>query len=193
MSKKRPRHYQWPPLPDNFTETVPEGDNLERLVCDTCGFINYINPKIVVGAVAAWQGRILMCRRDIEPRRGYWTMPAGFLEERETVRDGARREALEEAEAEIEVGALLAIYEIPRISQVQMFFRATLLSDDVGVGMETQEVAFFDFDDMPWDDLAFPTVTWALKDYQKVAGQDNFAPFTTPDTKLGQRIASGEL
>ncbi|MDP7602229.1 MAG: NUDIX hydrolase, partial [Alphaproteobacteria bacterium] len=89
MNDKRPRHYQWPPLPENFSEQVPDGDNLERLVCDTCGFINYINPKIVVGAVVAWQGRLLMCRRDIEPRRGYWTMPAGFLEERETIRQGA--------------------------------------------------------------------------------------------------------
>ncbi|HJP20641.1 MAG TPA: NUDIX hydrolase, partial [Alphaproteobacteria bacterium] len=149
MNDKRPRHYQWPPLPENFSEQVPDGDNLERLVCDTCGFINYINPKIVVGAVVAWQGRLLMCRRDIEPRRGYWTMPAGFLEERETIRQGAEREAREEAEAEIVVGSLLAIYEIPRISQVQMIFRATLLSDDVGAGIETQEVAFFDFDDMP--------------------------------------------
>ncbi|MAG95319.1 MAG: NUDIX hydrolase [Alphaproteobacteria bacterium] len=193
MNDKRPRHYQWPPLPENFSEQVPDGDNLERLVCDTCGFINYINPKIVVGAVVAWQGRLLMCRRDIEPRRGYWTMPAGFLEERETIRQGAEREAREEAEAEIDVGSLLAIYEIPRISQVQMIFRATLLSDDVGAGIETQEVAFFDFDDMPWDDLAFPTVTWALRDYQKVEGLDDFAPFSIPDTKLGRRILSGEL
>jgi ADP-ribose pyrophosphatase YjhB (NUDIX family) len=193
MNDKRPRHYQWPPLPENFSEQVPDGDNLERLVCDTCGFINYINPKIVVGAVVAWQGRLLMCRRDIEPRRGYWTMPAGFLEERETIRQGAEREAREEAEAEIVVGSLLAIYEIPRISQVQMIFRATLLSDDVGAGIETQEVAFFDFDDMPWDDLAFPTVTWALRDYQKVEGLDDFAPFSIPDTKLGRRILSGEL
>ena len=134
-----------------------------------------------------------MCRRDIEPRRGYWTMPAGFLEERETVRQGAEREAREEAQADIEVGALLAIYEIPRISQVQMIFRAELLSDDVGAGIESQEVAFFDFDDMPWDDLAFPTVTWALRDYQKVVGRDDFAPFSIPDTKLGKRIISGEL
>ncbi len=193
MNDKRPRHYQWPPLPENFSEQVPDGDNLERLVCDTCGFINYINPKIVVGAVVAWQGRLLMCRRDIEPRRCYWTMPAGFLEERETIRQGAEREAREEAEAEIVVGSLLAIYEIPRISQVQMIFRATLLSDDVGAGIETQEVAFFDFDDMPWDDLAFPTVTWALRDYQKVEGLDDFAPFSIPDTKLGRRILSGEL
>ena len=113
---------------------VPEGDDRPRLVCDACGFIRYENPKIVVGSVATWEGRILLCRRAIEPQSGFWTLPAGFLELHEDPAEGARREAEEEAEAEIVIDALLAVYTIPRISLVQLFYRAHLAQPEIGPG-----------------------------------------------------------
>jgi len=119
---------------------VPEGDNRERNVCTDCGFIHYDNPKIVVGSVAVWQGKVLMCRRAIEPRAGYWTLPAGFMELHERSEDAAAREAWEEARAEIEVGNLFALYNIPRISQVQLFYRATLKSPAIAPGLEASGV-----------------------------------------------------
>jgi len=123
---------------------VPEGDNRERMICADCGFVLYDNPKIVVGSVARWGDRVLLCRRSINPRRGFWTLPAGYLELNESTTAGAEREAFEEAQARIQIEGLLAIYDIPRISQVQLIYRARLL------------------DEIPWDDLAFPSVRWAL-------------------------------
>ena len=108
-----------------------------------------------------------MCRRDIEPRRGYWTLPAGYLELNESVEDGAKREAWEEARARIEIEGLLAFYTIPRISQVQLFFRARLLSPDVEPGPESIDVALYRWDEIPFDDLAFPSVQWALDHFQE--------------------------
>src|SRR5262245_43955876 len=109
---------------------IPEGDDRQRLICPDCGFIQYESPKIVVGSVARWQDKILMCRRAIPPRLGYWTLPAGYLELNESAVDGAVREAWEEARARIAINALLALYNIPRISQVQLIFRADLTSPD---------------------------------------------------------------
>ena len=142
---------------------VPEGDDRPRLVCDACGFIRYENPKIVVGSVATWEGRILLCRRSIEPQAGFWTLPAGFLELHEEPAEGARREAEEEACAEIAIDALLAVYTIPRISLVQLFYRAHLVRPEIAPGFESLEVALFEPDEIPWDSLAFPSVTWALR------------------------------
>jgi len=136
---------------------VPEGDDRERLICADCGYIHYENPKIVVGSVVTLGDRILLCRRAIHPRRGFWTLPAGYLEARETVADGARREALEEACAEIEVAELFAVYNIPRLSQVHLFFRARLLNEAVACGPESLEVRLFGWDEIPDEDLAFPT------------------------------------
>jgi ADP-ribose pyrophosphatase YjhB (NUDIX family) len=113
----------------SFSKRIPQDDTRERLVCDTCGWINYTNPKIVVGSVVSHEGRILLCRRAIEPRRGFWTIPAGYLEEKETTEAGAMREAQEEACAEIAIDQLLAVYNIPRISQVQLIYRATLVRE----------------------------------------------------------------
>ncbi len=112
-----------------FSIKTPEGETHPRLVCDACGFIDYVNPKIVVGAVCDWRDRVLLCRRAIEPRLGYWTLPAGYLEEHETTVEGALREAREEACAELEIRGLLAVYNIPRISQVQLIYAADLRSD----------------------------------------------------------------
>jgi ADP-ribose pyrophosphatase YjhB (NUDIX family) len=141
---------------------VPEGDNRERMMCADCGFVLYDNPKIVVGAVARWGERILLCRRSINPRRGFWTLPAGYLELNESTTAGAEREAWEEAQAKIQIEGLLAIYDIPRISQVQLIYRARLLDEAVAAGPESLEVRLFGWDEIPWDDLAFPSARWAL-------------------------------
>jgi len=169
----------------SFSHKVPDGDNMARDVCDTCGFVHYDNPKIVVGAVAIWEDKILLCRRAIEPRKGFWTMPAGFLELGETAEDGARREAWEEAFAELDIIQLLAHYSVPRISQIQLIYHARLKTPDVRPGPESQEVMLVDWPDIPWPDLAFPSVLWALKQYETIRGRDSYPPFTNPPGELG--------
>jgi ADP-ribose pyrophosphatase YjhB (NUDIX family) len=169
----------------NFTRRVPEGDDRKRLVCDDCGFVAYENPKIVVGSVVTSGDRFLLCRRAIDPRKGYWTLPAGYLELGETAEQGARREAWEEAYARIEIDQLLAIYSIPRISQVQLIFRARLLDETVAAGPETVEVGLFGWDDIPWEEIAFPSVHWALRHYRETAGEMDFAPRANPEGETG--------
>lgn len=169
----------------DFVREVPEGDERLRLVCRTCGFVNYENPKLVVGAVATWEERLLLCRRAIDPRKGYWTLPAGFLEQHEAAESGARREAWEEARAELEIDQLLAVYSIPRISQIQLIYRATLRSPDVSAGEETEAVRLFSWEQIPWDRLAFPSVGWALRDYEAVRGARVFAPRFNPPGETG--------
>ncbi|MEQ8601761.1 MAG: NUDIX hydrolase [Marivibrio sp.] len=165
---------------------VPDGDNRERLVCPDCGFINYQNPKIVVGAVASFEDRLLLCRRAINPRKGYWTIPAGYLENHESVEHGARREASEEACADLALDGLLAVYNIPRISQVQLIYRARLENpQSVAAGDETLEVMLVGWDEIPWDDLAFPSVHWALEHWRRVADQGIFPPFGNPEGATG--------
>jgi len=164
----------------NFDRRVPDGDSLERLVFLDCGHIHYANPKIVVGCVVAHEGKILMCRRAIEPRRGYWTIPAGYLEEHETTEAGARREAMEEAMADVVLDGLLGVYNVARISQVQLIYRARLARPSFAAGPESLEVALYGWDEIPWSELAFPTVKLALTHYRQVEGQALFAPFTNP-------------
>lgn len=152
----------------NFKKVVPEGDSKERAVCQECGFINYHNPKIVAGVVAlSSTGKVLLCKRAIEPKTGYWTLPAGYMEVGETVQAGAAREAREEANATVEAGSLLTMYDVPRIGQVHMYYRAKLLSDEVSAGEETLDVALVDLDEIPWDQLAFPTVRHTLEFFLK--------------------------
>jgi ADP-ribose pyrophosphatase YjhB (NUDIX family) len=146
-----------------------EGDNRERLVCPDCNFGAYENPKIVVGSVVAECDRILLCRRAIEPRSGYWTIPAGYMEMGETVTEGAQREAWEEARARIAVDGVLAIYSIARLGQVQVIFRAGLAEPGFAAGPESPEVRQFDWDEIPWRDIAFPSVRWALQTWLRVA------------------------
>ena len=160
--------------------TIPEGDNRERMVCPDCGFINYENPKIVVGSVVLWQERILLCRRAINPRRGYWTMPAGYLELNESTSAGAIREAWEEAQARIAIDGLLAVYDIPRISQVQIIYRAHLDAPDFAAGPESLEVKLFGWEEIPWADLAFPSVRWALEHYRDSATSGDYTARSTP-------------
>jgi ADP-ribose pyrophosphatase YjhB (NUDIX family) len=169
-----------PPPAPHFDWRLPEGDSIERYVCGRCGHVHYANPKIVVGAVVTFKDRILLCRRAIEPRKNYLTLPAGYLEEHETPADGARREAREEANAEIEIGALLAVYAVPHISQVQLMYRATLAEPKFSPGPESLAVALFAWDDIPWTELAFPSVKWALEHHHGVRGQAVFAPFSNP-------------
>ena len=163
----------------NFSEKIPPGDDKIRQVCNDCGFVDYVNPKIVAGAVVTQGTKILLCRRAIEPRCNFWTLPAGFMEEGETVEAGAAREAMEEANAEIAIDQLLGVYSVPRISQVQIMFRAKLMSD-ISPGPESLEVGLFEWKDIPWRELAFPTVVWALTHYAQIRGKDAFAPFFNP-------------
>lgn len=167
-----------PEMP-SFDLKIPDGDDRERRVCNTCGFVDYINPRIVAGSVVTKNQQILLCKRAIEPRRGFWTLPAGFMEEGETVEDAARREAMEEALADIHLTNLLAIYSVPRISQVQVMFRAELQSD-IAAGPESEAVGLFDWHDIPWRTLAFPTVVWALTHYAETRDQAAFVPFSNP-------------
>jgi ADP-ribose pyrophosphatase YjhB (NUDIX family) len=145
--------------------TVPEGDHLSRYVCGSCGTIHYQNPKIVAGCVPEYGGRILLCRRAIEPRRGYWTIPAGFMENGETTQGAARREAVEEAMAEVEIGSLLAVVHVLHADQVHVMFRARLPTPDFGAGPESLEVMLCDEADLPWPEIAFRSVDFALRRY----------------------------
>lgn len=165
---------------ENFTRRVPDGDNRERFVCNDCGLIHYDNPKIVVGAVVTYGDKFLLCRRAIHPRKGFWTLPAGFLEEHESTEDGARREAYEEATALIVIEQLLAVYNVPRISQVQLIYKAHLTEPEFAPGIESLEVALFSWDEIPWDELAFPSVVWGLNQFREIDGKGPFSPFTNP-------------
>ena len=153
----------------------PAGDTLERHVCSACGEIHYRNPKAVVGAVCSWQDRVLLCRRAIEPRAGFWAVPAGYLEIGESTEQGAIRETLEEACARIEILGLLAIYNVVRIGQVQLFYRARLLSPEIAAGIETLELDLFDWAAIPWAELAFPSVDYVLRRAREV--RDHPGPF----------------
>jgi ADP-ribose pyrophosphatase YjhB (NUDIX family) len=142
---------------------VPPGDSHERLVCPQCGTIHYENPKLIVGCIPLWQGKILLCKRAIEPRYAYWTLPAGFMENGETTADGAQRETLEEAGAEVKDLAPFSIIDVPYVHQVHFFFRAELVNPDFSPGEESLEVQLFDESEIPWDKLAFYTVIETLK------------------------------
>lgn len=167
-----------PPGSGPRVRTVPSGDNRQRLVCPDCNYIQYENPLVVVGAVVTWEDRVLLCKRAIHPRKGYWTIPAGFLELHEAAAHGAIRETREEACAEIEIDALLAVYNVPRISQVQLIYRARLLKPEFAPGDESEDVRLYDWDRIPWDDLAFPSVHWALNHFDEVRHQTVFTART---------------
>lgn len=142
---------------------VPSGDSLPRHVCSNCGHIHYENPRMVVGCVAEWDGRILLCRRAIEPRLGYWTLPAGFMENAETTSQAACRETLEEAGARIVIDAPFAMINIAHINQVHLFYRGRMADSHFAAGIESLEVALVDAKDIPWQDLAFRSVGLCLE------------------------------
>jgi ADP-ribose pyrophosphatase YjhB (NUDIX family) len=142
---------------------IPPGDTLPRYLCAQCGTIHYQNPKMVIGCIAEWEGKILLCRRAIEPRHGRWTLPAGFMENNETTAEAAARETLEEACAEVEIDRLFALINVPHIHQVHMFYTARLVGGRFGVGVESLESRLFDEASLPWEDMAFRSVSFALK------------------------------
>jgi ADP-ribose pyrophosphatase YjhB (NUDIX family) len=144
---------------------IPAGDNLPRYVCACCGQIHYQNPKLVIGAIVEWDDRILMCKRAIEPRSGFWTLPAGFMENDETTAQTAARETLEEAQARIEVGELFSLINVPHINQVHLLYRARLLDLEFMPGAETTEVYLFDETSIPWHDIAFRSIAMSLRFY----------------------------
>ena len=144
---------------------VPENDDRERYVCDACSVIHYQNPRIVVGCVPVWEDRVLLCRRSIRPRCGYWTLPAGFMENSETLFEGARRETWEEARARVTDESLYTIIDLPHISQVYMFYLARLAAPEFSPGPESTDVALFAQSEIPWGELAFPVVDLTLKRY----------------------------
>ena len=154
------------------TEKIPDGDNRHRWVCVQCNTIHYQNPRIVVGCVAEQDGKILLCRRAIEPRYGYWTVPAGFMELGETMEQGAARETLEEACADVEIGHLFASVDVIEAGQVHVFFTGNLLGD-FGAGDESLESALFRQEEIPWSDIAFRSGKFALEKYFEDAGQNN--------------------
>lgn len=139
-------------------QRIPPGDTLPRFVCERCGTIHYENPKVIVGCVCEWEGKILLCRRAIEPRYGLWTVPAGFLENGETTAAGAQRETLEEANARVAIDTLFALYNLPHINQIYMLFRGRLLDTDFSPGEESLETRLVSEAEVPWSELAFATV-----------------------------------
>ena len=171
-------------LSPSMSHAIPHGDTHERKICDHCGFITYVNPKIVVGSVVRHEDKILLCRRAINPRKGFWTLPAGYMEMRETPENGACREAREEANASLHISGLLAVYTVERLSQVQLMYRATLSDPHFSPGEESLEVALFHWDDIPWNDLAFPTVHWALHHDRMVERGEGAGPFNNPEVEF---------
>lgn len=144
---------------------IPPGDHLPRSVCPACGHIHYENPRLILGCIAEWEGRILLCRRAIEPRRGYWTLPAGFMENAESTLEAALRETREEACATVLNGQLFALVDVPHINQVHLFYRGQLRDGRHGAGEESLETALFAETELPWEALAFRSVRFCLERY----------------------------
>jgi len=144
---------------------IPDGDHFPRFVCTNCGMIHYQNPKLVLGCVPEWEDRILLCRRAIEPRLGFWTVPAGFMENGETLQNAAARECYEEARATVEIGSLLALVSVTHAAQVHVMFRSKMLRPDFSAGPESLEVALYAEADIPWEKLAFPSGEFTLRRY----------------------------
>lgn len=142
---------------------IPEGDNRERACCPSCETIHYVNPKIVVGTIPMCGDKLLLCKRAIEPRYGFWTLPAGFMELNETTQEGALRETWEEAQAKVTLGPLFSAFDVLRAEQVHLFYRANLPEPVFSAGTESLDVRLFAIDEIPWDELAFKTVSLTLK------------------------------
>jgi ADP-ribose pyrophosphatase YjhB (NUDIX family) len=155
-------------------QQIPDGDNRLRFVCNNCNTVHYQNPLVIVGILPEYNQQILLCKRAIEPQKGRWTLPAGFLENDESTLEGALRECAEEANAKVINPELYALYDIPYINQVYVFYRAHLANKEFGPSPESTEVALFKEEDIPWDQLAFPVVTAVLKRFLSDRKKDNF-------------------
>jgi ADP-ribose pyrophosphatase YjhB (NUDIX family) len=166
------------------TSKIPAGDHLPRFVCTSCGIIHYKNPLLVLGCVPQWEDLILLCRRAIEPRRGFWTVPAGFMENGETMQQAAARECHEEALAKVAVGSLLAVVNVTHAHQVHVMFRAQLLEPVFAPGPESLEVGLYHEAQIPWDELAFPSGEFTLRQFyaDRAAGREDhhFTELTRP-------------
>ena len=158
-------------------QKIPPGDNRQRFVCESCNQIYYENPKIIAGCLPIYGNRVLLCRRAIAPRKGYWTLPAGFLENEEAASEGARRETLEEANAKVNLSHLYSLFNLPHISQIYMFYIGELVNLDFSPGEESLETKLFLETEIPWEELAFPVVALTLKKYFRNK-EDNAYPFT---------------
>jgi ADP-ribose pyrophosphatase YjhB (NUDIX family) len=150
---------------NSVTLKIPEGDDRERFVCIDCDLIHYSNPRVIVGCVPVYEGKLLLCKRAIEPRKNYWTLPAGFMENGETTPQGAARETWEEARAQVSSLELYRVFDVPYISQIYMFYRCDVDEGAFGVGPESLESGFYAEEDIPWDEIAFPVVYETLKEY----------------------------
>lgn len=172
---------------------IPQGDHLPRHICRDCHTIHYHNPRVITGCLPIWQDKVLLCKRAIEPRYGYWTLPAGFLEIGETVAQGAARETLEEAQARVEVGQLFSFINVTYIGQIYTLYLARLLDLDFGPGEESLEVELMSEEQIPWGELAFPTVKLSLEDYfaDRHSGQFRLHThdLTTPPWQRGKHKA----
>lgn len=168
-----------------ITRKVPDGDDRERFVCENCNTIHYQNPRIVAGCLVAHGDKVLLCRRAIEPRYGYWTLPAGFMENGESLEECAARETWEEAYAHVEIHQLYSVYSLPYLNQVYQLFRATLLEETFATGPESLEVALFSEEEIPWDEMAFPVMGETLKHYFSDRTKQHFPirseAFTKPE------------
>lgn len=153
---------------------IPPGDTLPRFVCEGCDTIHYQNPKMVVGCIPEWEDQILLCRRAIEPRHGLWTIPAGFMEQNETLEQAAARETMEEAKALVEISTLYAVFSLPSVSQVYVIFRGTMHTPEFGVGQESLEVRLVKQQEIPWTDLAFQVIHEVLKRYYEDSNRGQF-------------------
>jgi len=162
---------------------VPDGDNRERHVCSSCELIHYQNPRIIAGCIPVWEDRVLLCKRAISPRKGFWTLPAGFMELGETTEQAAIRETLEEAQAIVKTDELYAVFNLPHINQVYTMYRAALLKPEFSSGIESLETRLFEEHEIPWDDLAFETMQLSLEYYFKDRAQGEFKFRTTDITK----------
>lgn len=153
---------------------IPQGDDRQRYICDHCNTVHYQNPRIVAGCLVTWEKQVLLCKRAIEPRHGFWTLPAGYMENGETTEQAALRETWEEARAKVREQELYMLFNLPHINQVYMFFRAELAAPDFAPGVESLEVALFDEADIPWKELAFPTVGKTLRRYFDDRQQEHY-------------------
>ncbi|PID41715.1 MAG: NUDIX hydrolase [Proteobacteria bacterium] len=155
---------------------IPDGDNRKRHVCVNCETIHYQNPNIVAGTIPIYGDKVLLCKRAIEPRYGYWTLPAGFMENQESTIEAALRETREEAEADVSIERLFTVLSVPQIDQVHLFFLATLTEEKFGAGRESLETRLFDEKDIPWSEIAFPTVKKTLQYYfkERSSGSSDF-------------------
>jgi len=171
---------------DSVAERIPEGDNRIRFVCIQCETIHYQNPKVVTGCLPFFEDKVLLCKRAIAPRHGYWTLPAGFLENGETAADGALRETMEEANANAEIIDLYTLFSLPHISQIYLFYRARLTDLDFHPGIESLETRLFSEAEIPWNELAFPVITETLKHYFSDLPEGKY-PIRTQDIVIDRR------